>query len=320
MEARSKLSLDTYYISNSQTLVQRVSFSQRGPIRYIVCFHLSLKCSITNGFVHHQLSNGLWKKMAFDVCVSTRNLKTRAQLMCSGQILIYWFCYYMGVLFIVSFILSLQTLKLSMWPRERENAGLNLTCASRVFLLESVVQHSFEIQGTCGCVEQVYSWKLNLCSTAIARIDRLGQTRPTEGQEKSDLDTTTTYFHYFRNSILLLRWRLACFHFLQSTFLSHHRYYWTQYSWPCRPKGVIPLYEGKLFWQFKPVFLLQGQRNSHRQSWEKENIAKRWFHSQGWWHACHSLPSHVRGDWIPCSSYRHHGSWCRDDWIWCSSS
>ncbi|KAF8153782.1 SNF2 family N-terminal domain-containing protein [Crassisporium funariophilum] len=44
---------------------------------------------------------------------------------------------------------------------ERENAGLNLTCASRVFLLESVVQHSFEIQ-------------------AIARIDRLGQTRPTE--------------------------------------------------------------------------------------------------------------------------------------------
>ncbi|KAF9566044.1 hypothetical protein CPC08DRAFT_682833 [Agrocybe pediades] len=44
---------------------------------------------------------------------------------------------------------------------ERENAGLNVTCASRVFLLESVVQHSFEIQ-------------------AIARIDRLGQTRPTE--------------------------------------------------------------------------------------------------------------------------------------------
>lgn len=32
--------------------------------------------------------------------------------------------------------------------RERENAGLNVTCASRVFLLESVVQHSFEIQGT----------------------------------------------------------------------------------------------------------------------------------------------------------------------------
>ena len=45
--------------------------------------------------------------------------------------------------------------------RERENAGLNVTCASRVFLLESVVHHSFEIQ-------------------AIARIDRMGQTRPTE--------------------------------------------------------------------------------------------------------------------------------------------
>ncbi|KAF9023793.1 hypothetical protein BDZ89DRAFT_1069602 [Hymenopellis radicata] len=44
---------------------------------------------------------------------------------------------------------------------ERENAGLNITCASRVFLLESVVQHGFEIQ-------------------AIARIDRLGQTRTTE--------------------------------------------------------------------------------------------------------------------------------------------
>ncbi|KDR77994.1 hypothetical protein GALMADRAFT_244962 [Galerina marginata CBS 339.88] len=44
---------------------------------------------------------------------------------------------------------------------ERENAGLNITCASRVFLLESVVHHSFEIQ-------------------AIARIDRLGQTRPTQ--------------------------------------------------------------------------------------------------------------------------------------------
>ena len=30
---------------------------------------------------------------------------------------------------------------------ERENAGLNVTCASRVFLLESVVHHGFEIQG-----------------------------------------------------------------------------------------------------------------------------------------------------------------------------
>ncbi|KAI9456133.1 SNF2 family N-terminal domain-containing protein [Lactarius psammicola] len=31
---------------------------------------------------------------------------------------------------------------------ERQNAGLNVTCASRVFLLESVVHHSFEIQDT----------------------------------------------------------------------------------------------------------------------------------------------------------------------------
>ena len=30
---------------------------------------------------------------------------------------------------------------------ERENAGLNIVCASRVFLLESVVNHAFEVQG-----------------------------------------------------------------------------------------------------------------------------------------------------------------------------
>jgi E3 ubiquitin-protein ligase SHPRH len=30
---------------------------------------------------------------------------------------------------------------------ERENAGLNIVCASRVFLVESVVNHAFEIQG-----------------------------------------------------------------------------------------------------------------------------------------------------------------------------
>lgn len=50
---------------------------------------------------------------------------------------------------------------------ERQNAGLNITCASRVFLLESVVHHSFEVQ-------------------AIARIDRLGQTRPTEGTRQNN--------------------------------------------------------------------------------------------------------------------------------------
>ncbi|KAH9986179.1 hypothetical protein BJV74DRAFT_878530 [Russula compacta] len=53
---------------------------------------------------------------------------------------------------------------------ERQNAGLNVTCASRVFLLESVVHHSFEVQ-------------------AIARIDRLGQLRPTEDTvERNILD------------------------------------------------------------------------------------------------------------------------------------
>lgn len=31
---------------------------------------------------------------------------------------------------------------------EKENAGLNVTCASRVFFLESVVNHGFEVQGT----------------------------------------------------------------------------------------------------------------------------------------------------------------------------
>lgn len=30
---------------------------------------------------------------------------------------------------------------------ERENAGLNIVCASRVFLVESVVNHAFEVQG-----------------------------------------------------------------------------------------------------------------------------------------------------------------------------
>ncbi|KAK2460408.1 hypothetical protein APHAL10511_007573 [Amanita phalloides] len=53
------------------------------------------------------------------------------------------------------------TISVLLLHGERENAGLNITCASRVFLLESVVHHSFEIQ-------------------AIARIDRMGQTRSTE--------------------------------------------------------------------------------------------------------------------------------------------
>ncbi|QRW00441.1 RNA recognition motif protein [Ceratobasidium sp. AG-Ba] len=44
---------------------------------------------------------------------------------------------------------------------ERENSGMNITCASQVFLVEPVVSHMFELQ-------------------AIARVDRLGQTRATK--------------------------------------------------------------------------------------------------------------------------------------------
>lgn len=67
--------------------------------------------------------------------------------------------------------------------RERQNAGLNVTCASRVFLLESVVHHSFEIQGWLSEMLSVPSinFLTRLCTVAIARIDRLGQLRPTEG-------------------------------------------------------------------------------------------------------------------------------------------
>ncbi|TBU46840.1 SNF2 family N-terminal domain-containing protein [Dichomitus squalens] len=53
------------------------------------------------------------------------------------------------------------TISVLLLHGSRENAGLNVTCASRVFLVESVVHHAFEVQ-------------------AIARIDRMGQTRPTE--------------------------------------------------------------------------------------------------------------------------------------------
>lgn len=39
-------------------------------------------------------------------------------------------------------------LRVMLLHGERENAGLNIVCASRVFLLESVVNHAFEVQGT----------------------------------------------------------------------------------------------------------------------------------------------------------------------------
>ncbi|KAI6002459.1 SNF2 family N-terminal domain-containing protein [Pisolithus orientalis] len=62
------------------------------------------------------------------------------------------------------------TLEVLLLHGERDNAGLNVTCASRVFLVESVVNHGFEIQ-------------------AIARIDRMGQKHTTEDTvEKNILD------------------------------------------------------------------------------------------------------------------------------------
>ena len=39
------------------------------------------------------------------------------------------------------------SLRVMLLHGERENAGLNIVCASRVFLLESVVNHAFEVQG-----------------------------------------------------------------------------------------------------------------------------------------------------------------------------
>ncbi|KAK7679996.1 hypothetical protein QCA50_016942 [Cerrena zonata] len=53
------------------------------------------------------------------------------------------------------------TIEVLLLHGERENAGLNITCVSRVILVESVVNHAFELQ-------------------AIARIDCMGQTQATE--------------------------------------------------------------------------------------------------------------------------------------------
>ena len=43
--------------------------------------------------------------------------------------------------------LSCDDDELERGDSERENAGLNVTCASRVFLVEPVVHYGFEIQG-----------------------------------------------------------------------------------------------------------------------------------------------------------------------------
>lgn len=54
-------------------------------------------------------------------------------------------------------------------------------CASRVFLTESVVQHLFELQGLILSRFSKMAVVLSFIPLAIARIDRMGQTRPTEG-------------------------------------------------------------------------------------------------------------------------------------------
>ncbi|KAG9088075.1 Multiple RNA-binding domain-containing protein 1, partial [Ceratobasidium sp. 370] len=54
-----------------------------------------------------------------------------------------------------------QGIQVLLLHGERENSGMNITCASNVFLVEPVVSHTFELQ-------------------AIARVDRLGQTRATK--------------------------------------------------------------------------------------------------------------------------------------------
>lgn len=67
-----------------------------------------------------------------------------------------------------------------MLHSERENAGLNVTCASRVFLVESVVHHGFEVQGEYHLPGVCFVF--NGVFPAIARIDRMGQKKPTEGE------------------------------------------------------------------------------------------------------------------------------------------
>lgn len=63
----------------------------------------------------------------------------------SGRIPVFLFCSFTGTL-----VIGYITHHYQPWlwfARERENAGLNVTCASRVFLVESVVHHAFELQG-----------------------------------------------------------------------------------------------------------------------------------------------------------------------------
>jgi E3 ubiquitin-protein ligase SHPRH len=82
----------------------------------------------------------------------------------------------------------------SSFFRERDNAGLNVTCASRVFLVESVVNHGFEVQGRF--VPGLNVTIISPITAAIARIDRMGQTKPTEGVSRTALFRPTCFSIY----------------------------------------------------------------------------------------------------------------------------
>lgn len=90
----------------------------------------------------------------------------------------------------------------SSFFRERDNAGLNVTCASRVFLVESVVNHGFEVQGRF--VPGLSVTIISPITAAIARIDRMGQTKPTEGVSAQPYSARLLLNLYRLSSLLLL--------------------------------------------------------------------------------------------------------------------
>jgi hypothetical protein len=79
---------------------------------------------------------------AFPIFASIKAQRHRLLLVDFVMILTFVFFFFMGM-----WLDCMRSHLLNAFSRERENAGLNITCASRVFLLESVVHHGFEIQG-----------------------------------------------------------------------------------------------------------------------------------------------------------------------------
>lgn len=128
---------------------------------------------------------------------------------------------------------------------EKENAGLNVTCASRVFLLESVVHHGFEIQGWG-------FWPLpsaihSCLPSAIARIDRMGQTRPTEGVTSPFLllfssftNHSLVYCYYTEGQ--LKRHYASC---TSANFMGY-RHRRKEYPRSCCASRIIAVYQRKL--------------------------------------------------------------------------